>query len=1082
MNAPAVPWRNLLVANLWFAIAYLAAGWLGLVMAIPPGYASPLSPAAGIGIAVLATGGWRLLPGLAVAAVLIGLPLSYPGAPPIGTPGLLPAALLGAAAVIQAGVGAAIVRRHIDPAIASGRDVMRFLLMAPLVCCLRASLGLSALAWLGVVPPEAIGASWLTWWVGDTAGVLVAAPLAWVVAGEPRALWRRRRALVAVPLVLAAGAFITIYRQSLEWEQAQQLQAFRMKAQEVGQLMQSALSEHERFISAMARALDTSGAYMVPRGFSGAASAYLAQRADLLAMGWLPRVPDRERDAVESWASSFYGMPYTIIDVNPNNIPGLAARRPEYYPTLLVEPDSRTLVLGRDFLSEPKRAQALARALATGRPVATAPLRVREESTIAIHLLQAATGGGARAPASGLLVLTMEVDRYVAEALRQAAFSDFLVAFSDTTPGAAPISMLDDIGRSWRDIDYRRELEFGGRTYLLRLTPTPAYLRANTGWQSWFVLTGGLLLTGLLGALLLVVSGERAQIKAQVRDSTARLREREARLEAILNNAADAIITVDHGGVLLSGNAAAGVLFGHAPDQLPGMRLDALLDLPEGELHSVLLRLARCDASERELAGVAGNGARFPLSISVSEVPLAGEDMFVCVIHDLTEQRRAQEHIHRLAHHDTLTGLENRLSLTQHLEQLLAQARRNDDSVALLFLDLDHFKKINDSMGHQAGDMLLIAVAQRLRELLRDVDVIARLGGDEFIVVMEGALTPELVGAVAVRIVQALATPYDIGGKIVHSGASVGCAMFPGDADSAETLMRHADTAMYAAKSEGRGNFQFFSQAMNAATHERVMMENRLWLALGEKQFELYLQPQVSLDTGDVVGAEALLRWHHPELGMVAPGRVIPIAEESNLIFAIGDWVLVRAIDVLAEWRRQDMGTLRLAVNLSARQCQGRELLPRLDQLIARAGVDPSLLELEITESTAMRDPESTRGLLRQLRERGIHVAIDDFGTGYSSLSYLKLFAIDRIKIDRGFVTDIETDANDAAIVTATVGLAHSLGLTVVAEGVETIYQSNFLRSRGCDEAQGYLFARPMPADQFRRFMQEGKARPAVVP
>ena len=1080
MKAPNVPWRNLLAANLWFAAAYLAAGWLGLLMAISPGYASPLSPAAGIGIAILASSGWRLLPGVAIAAVLLGLPLAYPGAPPVGPPGVLPAVLLAAAAVIQAAVGAAVVRRHIDPAIASGRDVMRFLLMAPLVCCLHASLGLSALAWLGVVPREAIAASWLTWWVGDTAGVLVAAPLAWVVAGEPRALWRRRRALVAVPLVLAAGAFIGIYRQSLEWEQAQQLQAFRMKAQEVGQLMQSALSEHERFISAMARALDTSGASIAPRGFSGAARTYLEQRPELLAMGWLPRVPDRERDTVESWASSFYRQRYQIVDVNADNIAQPAKRRSVYYPALLVEPDSSTLVLGRDFMSEPRRAEALGRALATGRPVATAPIRVREGRVLAIHLLQAAAGE--RGPPAGLLVLTVEIDRHLAQALRQAAFSSFLVAFSDTTPGAAPTPILDSIGRSWREIDYRRDLSFGGRSYQLRLAPTPAYLQANIGWQSWFVLTGGLLLTGLLGALLLVVSGERAQIKAQVRDSTARLREREARLEAILDNAADAIITVDHAGMLLSGNAAAGVLFGHAPDQLPGMLLDQMLDLPEGEVHSVLLRLARSDASERELAGVARNGARFPLSISVSEVPLTGEDMFVCVIHDLTEQRRAQEHIHRLAHHDTLTGLENRLSLTQHLEQLLAQARRNDDSVALLFLDLDHFKKINDSMGHQAGDMLLVAVAQRLRELLRDVDVIARLGGDEFIVVMEGALTPELVGAVAVRIVQSLATPYDIGGKTVHSGASVGCAMFPGDADSAETLMRHADTAMYAAKSEGRGNFQFFSQAMNAATHERVMMENRLWLALGEKQFELYLQPQVSLGTGEVVGAEALLRWHHPELGMVAPSRVIPIAEESNLIFAVGDWVLVRAIEILAEWRRDGMETLRLAVNLSARQVQGHELLPRLDQLIARAGIDPSLLELEITESTAMRDPESTRGLLRQLRERGIHVAIDDFGTGYSSLSYLKLFAIDRIKIDRGFVTDIETDANDAAIVTATVNLAHSLGLTVVAEGVETAYQSNFLRSRGCDEAQGFLFARPMPADQFRRFMLEGKERPAVVP
>ncbi|MGZ8289458.1 MAG: EAL domain-containing protein [Telluria sp.] len=1080
----------MLAANLWFAAAYLAAGWLGLLLALPPGYASPLSPASGVAIAVLATYGWRLLPGLALASLLLGLPLSYVGAPPIGPPGLLPSALLAVAALVQAGVGAALVRRHIDPALASGRDVMRFLLLVPLLCCLRASLALSALVYLDVVEPASVWTSWLIWWVGDTAGVLVAAPLSWVVAGEPRTLWRRRRALVAVPLVLAAGAFIGIYRQSLDWEQAQQLQTFNLKAQEVGQLMQSALAEHERFISGVALALDTSGGAIAPPGFSSVARGYLSERPELMAMAWLPRVTDPERILLESWASSYHRLRYYIADVDDDGFPRNAPRRPVYYPVLLVEPDSGRLQLGRDFMHEPRRAQALNQALASGRPSASAPVGMRSGIERAIHLLQVARSSRAGSRPAGVLDLTLEVDAYLQRTVQQTGFEDFLIAFSDTTPGRPPIVIQDAIGRSFGDVDYRKELAFGGRTYLLRLAPTPEYLVAHSGWQSWFVLTGGLLLTGLLGSLLLVVSGERAQIKAQVKDSTARLREREARLEAILDNAADAIITVDHGGRLLSGNAAAGALFGHAPEQLPGLALGTLLDLPEGEVHTVLLRLARSDASERELAGIAPGGdpsggdppggLRFPLSISVSEVPLQGEDMFVCVIHDLTEQRRAQEHIHRLAHHDTLTGLENRFALTQHLEQLLAQARRSGESVALLFLDLDHFKKINDSMGHQAGDMLLISVAQRLRELLRDVDVIARLGGDEFIVVMGGALTPEYVGSVAVRIVQSLSAPYDLDGKIAHSGSSVGIAMFPGDADSAETLMRHADTAMYAAKSEGRGNFQFFSPAMNAATHERVMMENRMWMALGEEQFELYLQPQVDLRSGKVVGAEALLRWRHPEMGMIEPGTVIPIAEESNLIHAVGDWVMVHAIDVLADWRRNGLGTLRLAINLSARQFQGRELLPRLDQLIARAGVDPALLELEITESAAMRDPEHTRGLLRQVRERGIHVAIDDFGTGYSSLSYLKLFAIDRIKIDRGFVTDIETDPNDAAIVTATIGLAHSLGLTVVAEGVETQAQSSFLRSRGCDEAQGYLFARPMPVDEFLKFMR--KEQPATVP
>jgi len=330
-------------------------------------------------------------------------------------------------------------------------------------------------------------------------------------------------------------------------------------------------------------------------------------------------------------------------------------------------------------------------------------------------------------------------------------------------------------------------------------------------------------------------------------------------------------------------------------------------------------------------------------------------------------------------------------------------------------------------------------------------------------VVTAGTVTPAEASQIAVRIVAALAEPFQLAGKTIHSGTSVGVAMFPPDGHDSATLLRHADTAMYAAKSQGRGNFQFFEAAMNAATHDRLMMENRLWQALERKEFELYLQPQVELATRRVIGAEVLLRWHHPELGMVGPDRFIPIAEESGLILPLGDWVLQQAVGLLQRWD----GTLRLAVNLSARQCHGGALLPLLDQLLRESGIDPALLELEITESAAMQDPERSRDLLRELRARGIKVAIDDFGTGYSSLSYLKLFEIDRIKIDRGFVKDIETDPNDAVIVTATIGLAHALGLGVVAEGVETEAQVEFLRSKYCNEAQGYLFARPMPVSEF---------------
>ncbi|MDB5933146.1 MAG: hypothetical protein JWQ01_490 [Massilia sp.] len=1085
MHSPTGPRSKIIAANLWLAAACLAAGWIGQLLADQPGRPAPLSLAAGITIAALYSRGWRVLPGLLLATFVPVMLPAFPGAVMAGAPGLL----LAGAALLQAIVGAALLRRWVDPAVASGRAVLRFVLLTPLICCIRATLSTAVLIAFGDAA-EALPGGWLNWWIGDAIGILLAAPLCWSAIGRPRALWRPRRLLVALPLVVAAGVFIAIYQQALRWEHEEQLHTFSLKAQEVGQRMQAALNEHERFIAGVARAIDDPGVArlrsgpanaLTPSNFYDIAGAYLHQRPELLAMAWLPRVTDAQRPAFEAWASAYYGRRFELLDVTAEGVTRPAGRRPDYYPILLIAPAGAELLLGRDFMGERQRGAALAAAVRSGRPAASAPVKSTLTGTLGIHLLQRVNGTDPGGEPAGLLDLSLRTDAYLARAVAQSGFPHFLVAFADVTDPARPVRIADAIGAAHGAAEYRAALAFGERRYELRLAPDAAYLSAHRSWQSWGVLTGGLLLTALMGALMLVISGERTQIQAQVDDATARLREREDRLQAILDNAADAIITVDRAGAVLSANAAAGALFVYAPEQLCGLGVERLLEMPEGDGIAALPRLAQTGTGPCELAGTTSTGARFPLSISASQVKLRQEDIFVCIIHDLTEQRRAQEHIYQLAHHDTLTGLENRFALNQHLEQLLAQARRAGQPVALLFLDLDHFKKINDSHGHQTGDLLLVEVAQRLRELLRDVDIIARLGGDEFIVVMAGQLKPDLVSAVAVRIVQSLAAPYQLGGLTMYSGASVGIAMFPDDAANAAILMRHADTAMYVAKSQGRGNFQFYSPAMNAAIHERLLMENRIWLALGQQQFELYLQPQVALDTGRVIGAEALLRWNHPELGMTGPERIIPIAEESGLILALGDWVLARAVALLAEWQREQLAGLRLAVNLSARQCQGRELLPRLDRLLADAGVDPALLELEITESAAMHDPEHTRDLLRCLRERGINVAIDDFGTGYSSLSYLKLFAIDRIKIDRGFVTDVETDPNNAAIVTATIGMAHAMGLSVLAEGVETAAQRNFLRLHVCDEAQGYLFARPMPAAQFREFMAKAKGH-ALMP
>jgi len=1071
---PSLSWPRTLAANLLLLAVYSVVGRFCLYLSLAPGYASPLFLPAGIALAAVVTFGPRLLPGIAIGALLINF-LPLPGAPnPLSLPPLpqgLAALAAAAGSALQAWLGMLYFRRAIRPEIGAGRDVLRFLLLAVCVTLVSATLANGVAMAVGAIERNGLLTSWLTWWIGDAIGVLLAAPLCWVIFGQPRALWQRRRLLVGFPQLMLVTLCVMLYVLVARWETRQHLEGFRLKAQQVGDLLQARFSEHERYVFAMARAINRYGRVMSARGFENIAHGYLDQRPELLSMAWLRPVSEEERPAFEAWAREQIGPDFRMIA--PSSEPGhphehsthshAVPAAGDHMVTLFIEPVSRRHYLGLDWLAEPVRAHAVRDALRTGKPVVSAPVMLSQpHEGSGVVLLQAVDPGDGQ-PAAGMLMLAMQVDSYVQGALAAPDFPHLKARLVDRSqPG--PTTLLDQLPREPNDDDYWRKLSFGGREYELVLEPSAAYMVHQHGWQSWLVLSAGLMLTGLLGALMLLTSGERAQIQLQVKESTTRLREREARLQAILDKAADAILTIGADGLLVSANAAAGRLFGYPPEALAGMPLARLLPEAESDSAARLLRNIAVGAThEHESSGRRQDGSIFPIAASVSEVELPDGNVFVAILHDLTEQQRAQERIYKLAHHDPLTGLDNRLSLNLRLDQLLAQTRRAHGTAALMFLDLDHFKKINDTHGHATGDQLLVAVADRLRELLREVDTIARLGGDEFIVVTAGNVTPADAGQIAQRIVASLAEPFQLAGKTIHTATSVGVAMFPPDGHDSATLLRHADTAMYAAKSQGRGNFQFFEAAMNAATHERLLMENRLWQALERKEFELYLQPQVELASRRMIGAEVLLRWHHPELGMVGPDRFIPIAEESGLILPLGEWVLQQAVDLLKRWD----GSLRLAVNLSARQCHGSALLPLLDRLLRESGIDPALLELEITESAAMQDPERSRNLLRELRARGIKVAIDDFGTGYSSLSYLKLFEIDRIKIDRGFVKDIESDPNDAVIVSATIGLAHSLGLGVVAEGVETEAQVEFLRGKSCNEAQGYLFARPMPVSEF---------------
>ena len=439
---------------------------------------------------------------------------------------------------------------------------------------------------------------------------------------------------------------------------------------------------------------------------------------------------------------------------------------------------------------------------------------------------------------------------------------------------------------------------------------------------------------------------------------------------------------------------------------------------------------------------------------------------------DITDRKKAERDVQKMAYFDSLTGLPNRALLTDRLHQILAQSVREGWLVGVLFLDIDRFKWINDTLGHAAGDRLLQSVADRMQKRLRESDTVARLGGDEFVIALTAAKHDQDISLVAQEIMKALAMPFEIGEQEIFISASIGIAIYPQDGQDVGSLLRNADTAMYVAKEAGRNNYKFFSQEMNQKAVERMALEGNLRRALEKDEFALAYQPQIDTRSRQMTGVEALLRWNHPETGPISPGKFIPIAEETGLIIPIGEWVLRSACMQARTWIDAGFCSLRVAVNISGCQFKQGNLAQLVRQVLDETGLDPANLELELTESILMDNAESAINMLTELKKLGVTLAIDDFGTGYSSLTYLKHFPIDRLKIDQLFIRNITTDANDASISEAIIAMAHSLKMDVIAEGVETREQMDFLVSRKCFDMQGYYFSRPVPAEKIGQLME----------
>jgi diguanylate cyclase (GGDEF)-like protein/PAS domain S-box-containing protein len=567
------------------------------------------------------------------------------------------------------------------------------------------------------------------------------------------------------------------------------------------------------------------------------------------------------------------------------------------------------------------------------------------------------------------------------------------------------------------------------------------------------------------------------QHRAYLEQANRRLQESEEYFRLTFTQAAVGIAHISAAdGRLLRVNRKLCQIVGYTEAELLQRRRDELTHPDDmADDHALVARLLAGEIREytREKRYLRRDRRVVWVNVSVSSMrDASGQVRLIAAIEDISRRKQAEEALLRMANHDSLTGLPNRVLLQDRLSHAILHAQRAHRQVGVMFIDLDRFKHVNDSLGHDAGDRMIVEIARRLAGSLRESDTVARQGGDEFVVVLADLSGPDDAAKVARKVLANLFQPLELCGQEVFPTASIGISMFPGDGPDSQALLKCADSAMYHAKAQGGNHFVFYHADMGAQSFEHLRLEGALQRALQRNEFVLQYQPQYDLSSGRVVGAEALLRWQSRRQGTVMPAEFIALAEETGLIVPIGEWVLSAALAQAAAWRRAGLPELRVSVNLSARQFHGQDVAAQVARLAQVAGVPPSCLALEITESVLMDNPGSAAETMRKLAAMGVALAIDDFGTGYSSLSNLKRFPIHCLKIDRSFVGDIDKDADDAEIVKAVIALAHSMKLQVMAEGVETVDQLEFLRRHGCDLMQGYHFSAPLPAHEMEAVLR----------
>jgi diguanylate cyclase (GGDEF)-like protein/PAS domain S-box-containing protein len=1094
LNTEASLW-DWLLRTLYVAFFIFFAAKLSQHLTIPPTNASPVWPAAGFALAVTMQYGPRILLGIFLGSALFEFNLFGATTETLNLNSqFILATGLGFSASLQALVGAQLIRRTLGPLplLIRDQEIIHFQLLAgPIACLVSASISIGLLWSLDIVAKDELAMGWLTWWVGDTIGVMIFAPLVLIYLNQQNPLWRGREFTVAFPMLLLLLSVIAFYSYSNFKESEEKQLKFYKQTRSYHHTLMRAFQTHLEILESLKSYFNASE--VVHRNeFKIVTQTPINKHAGIQALEWIPKIDHLERNTFERTLPD--GGSIRRLDQHGKLQP--AADKKEYYAIQYIEPpEDNSLAFGFDITSNPLAAEALFRARDSGQIAATAPLRLVQETEnkvgIALYnpVYQTASTPAdieqRRASIIGVVATIFRLQSLIDNELTLIKQQTIAVRLLDVTDDANPQLLFTNYDQDSPNLKHELSenhiIDMGGRQWRLEYTATSNFIAENTTWGVWVVLTGGLMVTALFGTVLLMLTGRTQSMEEVVLERTTELRneviqrrDAETQLRQVLDGAELGFWDWNYATGTQWVNDRWMEILGIDQSELKNNISDFIERIHPKDRDKTVATITQHIQSDTayvvEFRMQHHDGDWLWIQAAgavVSHDPASQKPLRLCgTLQDISERKKQEDHILHQAHFDALTGLPNRFLALDRLSQLINEAHRNKRRVAVLFLDLDDFKKINDTLGHETGDKLLTEAASRLQSVVRDTDTVGRLGGDEFIILIGGLLEPSNVQYAADALCNKFTEAFAIDNRELVLTASIGISIYPDDGENLSELLRNADTAMYHSKELGRNTYSYFTDEMNQGVSRRLLLEEQMHGALNRGEFRLCYQTKVEIKSGRITGTEALLRWCNPVLGDVSPIEFIPIAEDTGMIVNIGKLVVTEALRMLSQWQSMLKHSFTMAVNLSPRQFRDPNLVSFIENVLHQFELPAYSLELEITEGVLMSGHTYIDDALNALNDLGVNLAMDDFGTGYSSLSYLRSYPFDVIKIDREFINDLTQDPRDRELVSAAITMAQGLGLKVVAEGVETEAQLEYLSAWGCDYGQGYLFSKPVTAEE----------------